>query len=329
MIDIIAEIGINHNGDVRLAHNMIDSAYRNGATIVKFQTHMSSAEMMKDIGEHTSIYKSIYEDIRNLELSSNDLACLKKHTRDIGIKFMSTPFSLEAIDELEKLNVDMYKIGSGEFDNFVMLDKISKLNKPLFISTGMSTMDEIHKTVEFLENANVDYTLMQCTSKYPTSVDDINLNMITYFKDHIRCKVGLSDHSTTCLPSMASVSLGVTAIEKHFTISRDLPGPDQIISIEPLELKMLSEGVLLVERAMGKQIKDELVNKEIRKLFRHSIVAAKNIQKGKVINLSDLKTKRPLIGIPASEVFSIIGKKASRDISCDFVINKIDVDNFL
>lgn len=315
-IKIIAEIGVNHNGDIDLAKEMIDSASRSGASIVKFQSHIPDKEMLKDIDKHVDLLPNLYDLISNVTLSYDEMFLLKDHCDEMDISFLSTPFSLEAVDELEKMNVDSYKIGSGETDNLLLINKVCQTGKHIFISTGLSTWSEVKRTVDFIKDRGSSFTLMQCTSSYPANPSSLNLSILKKYKDTFGCPVGVSDHSEGILSSLISIALGAEVVEKHFTIDKDLPGTDQGASIDPEELADLCRGAQLVLDMVGS---DEEENSEnaypgVRKTFRHCIVARGNIKCGDYISIDNISTRRPAIGIPASDYIGILGKKVNCNI---------------
>lgn len=319
--DLIAEIGVNHNGNVKLAHSMLDAAADNGANIVKFQTHIVSKEMIRNLSEHVSIFPNLYEHIDALSLDFIAMKELKDHADSKGIQFLSTPFSVEAVDWLEKVGVDQYKVGSGEADNFLLLDKIISTKKHIFISTGMSSINEVKEIVEFLQLRNAKYTLMQCTSEYPASCEVVNLKVIETYKQLFQCQVGFSDHSLNIYNAIASISLGAVAIEKHFTTDKMLPGTDQAASITPDDLRVLSEAIDIVEKSLGSGCKNDFtIDTEVSKLFKHCVVAARDIPEGKVVSFEDITAKRPLAGIPAKEYQTVIGSIAKHKILNDIPI---------
>jgi len=321
-IKLIAEIGINHNGDVSLAHKMIDSAKESGADIVKFQTHIPSREMVKDLYKYVSVLPNLYQIIESFSLLKSDMIALKSHADDLGIEFMSTPFSVEAVDELEEIGVKRYKIGSGEATNFLLLNKVCNTGKEVLISTGMNTKLEVNDIVDFLRKRRYSkFVIMQCTSHYPCAYDKVNLNVLSTYRQEYSCNVGLSDHTPGIYVPVASVAFGVSYIEKHFTTSRDLAGPDQSASMNPLEFREMTDAVRIAEQAMGSSTKGSVVIDEpVRSLFFHGLVTRGQIKKGDVFSLENLTAKRPCDGIPSKEFESIIGKMSTMDLDDDTII---------
>lgn len=314
---LIAEVGVNHNAQVDLACKMIDAAKGSGANVVKFQTHISDKEMIHNVGDYVPILKNLYQLIEDVVLDFSQMKEIKSHAEEQGIAFLSTPFSPEAVDDLEKLGVDAYKVGSGETDNFLLLDKICETGKHIYISSGVSTWQEVCDTAYFLNSKDAAFTFMQCTSAYPAPCDTLNLNTLSRFKK-LGCDVGFSDHSLSIYPALAAIALGATVIEKHFTLSRSLPGNDQAMSTEPAELKALAEAIEIVEASLGSDSKDDfVVNADLRQVFRHGLVAKEPIEKGANFRKSNITAKRPLAGVPAKLYDEVIGKVCVKSIGPD------------
>lgn len=324
---VVAEVGINHNGSLDLAHKMIDCAADNGANAIKFQVHLPNQEMVANLRDNVTIGKDLFETMSKCKLDQDDFVKLKKHCERRKVKFFATPFSLEAVDLLENIGVDLYKIGSGETNNLLLLNKVSSTGKRMLVSTGMSSYDEIQRTVSFLRERKIkDLILMQCTSQYPAPYQSIHLNTLHRFKSDFGCDVGLSDHAPTIYPAIAAVALGAIVVEKHFTIDKSLPGPDQSSSIDGPEMKELSQAIEIIEQCFGDSCKDVMVSQEVRQLFMHGLTASKYIHQGEIFSGSNITSKRPLIGIPASEFETVFGSRAARDIMSDEQIRWDDVN---
>ena len=306
---IIAEAGINHDGDIQRAHEMIDAAADAGADCIKFHTHLVNHEML-DLDDTASyLNESQYQLIQRVELSIEDHLELKEHAERKKIFFLSTPFSREAADLLGRINVGAFKVGSGELTNTPLMEHLSKFNKPLIVSTGMSSFAEVETTIDLLNKLNVNFGLMQCTSRYPTPPSEVHLGVIKRYIDKFKIPVGLSDHSAVSYTVFASIALGVSMVEKHFTISRNWSGPDQQSSLEPQEFKDLVQGVRDIEKALDdiKEVHEEELG--LQKIFRASVVSIKPIPKGKTISEDMVWVKRPGYGIPACELNNVIGRK--------------------
>lgn len=311
---IIAEAGINHNGDLKLAGELVLRAAEAGADAIKFQTHLPQHEMLRDGTTADYVGESLFDLLKRVSLSKKDHLELQKLAKENNIIFMSTPFSREAADFLEEIEVPVFKTGSGEFTNIPLQKHIAQKRRPMIISTGMSTVEEIDETIHCVRSINSNFALMHCTSTYPTPYEHVNLNFISELKNKYKVPIGLSDHTMGIYVALASISLGANLIEKHFTLSRDLPGPDQKASIEPAELKELVRGIRAIERALGSDKKIQPGEQEVRNMAHHSVVSLKDIPMDKIISSGDVWVKRPGTGISAKDLSKVIGKKAKRTI---------------
>lgn len=323
---IIAEAGINHNGEVSLAKEMIKEAAKAGADAIKFQTHLADKEMIESSITADYVGESVFELIKRMELSKDEHIELINYSNKIGIQFLSTPFSKEAVDLLSELEIPAFKIGSGELTNLPLIEYIAKKKKPVILSTGMSSMEEIEESVNLIKKYNDKLILMQCTSTYPTKYEDVNLGAIRVLNDKFNVPVGLSDHSIGIYTALGAVAMGACIIEKHFTMSRDLPGPDQKASIEPKELADLVIGANAIYRALGsnkKVIDDEV---PVQQFARESVVSTVPIPEGSTIKKEMVWVKRPGTGIPAKRLTDVIGKIAKRDIVKNSIIKWEDIE---
>ncbi|EMO53383.1 N-acetylneuraminate synthase [Leptospira noguchii] len=329
---IIAEAGVNHNGDLELARKLIDVAANAGADIVKFQTFKAERLVTKsakkaDYQNTTTdnAAESQYEMLKKLELSKENHEKLIQHCKRTGIEFLSTAFDLQSLAFLEQLNLSRYKIPSGEITNFPYLQKIGSSGKPIILSTGMSTLGEIESALLVLETTGAkrdEITVLHCNTEYPTPYSDVNLSAMKSIADAFKIKVGYSDHTSGIEVSVAAVALGASVIEKHFTLNRSLPGPDHKASLEPNELKTMVRSIRNVELSLGDGIKkpssSEFKNISIA---RKSIVAASSIKAGEIFTRENLTTKRPGDGISPMRFDEVIGLKAKRDFSEDELID--------
>ena len=315
---VVAEIGINHNGDLKQAKQLVDAAADAGAEIIKHQTHIPDAEMSHEaksvIPGNAEI--SIYEVISNCTLTLDEERQLAEYVRDKSLIYISTPFSFEAVDFLESINVPAYKIGSGECNNYPLVESIAAKKKPVIMSTGMNSIESITPSVEILREYGVPYALLHCTNLYPTPDNLIRLNSILDLKKAFPDAVlGLSDHSLTNYPCLASVALGASILERHFTDSKSRFGPDIICSMTPKELTELIEGSKIIyEATQGSKfpVKEEDVT--IAFAFA-SVVAKRNLVKGHVITREDITLKRPSGGdFGPKNFFSLIGRTVVEDI---------------
>jgi len=325
---IIAEAGVNHNGDIELAKRMVLEAKKCGADIIKFQTAKAELLVSKNSEKAeyqkktTGINETQYEMIKRLVLPFQDFVELKNYCDEIGITFLSTPFDLESIDFLDRLEMPFWKIPSGEITNLPYLIRVAKTRKPIVMSTGMCTIGEIEVAINVLrENGGKDITLLHCTTEYPAPFVDVNLKAINVLKEKFDVPVGYSDHTTGIEVSIAAVAMGATIIEKHFTLDRTMEGPDHKASLEPSELKDMVSSIRNVELAIGtsekKPADSEIKNKAIA---RKSIIARCDIKKGDIFTEDNLIVKRPGNGISPMKWYDVIGKVAKRDFIEDELI---------
>ena len=324
---IIAEAGVNHNGKISLAKKMIDAAKNADADAVKFQLFSAERIVTKAASKAEYQRKSTgsgtqYEMLKKLELSGRDFEELSSYAEKRNIIFLVSVFDEEGVDFAERLNVPAFKIPSGEITNLPLLEYIGRKGKPVILSTGMSTLEEVREAVNAIMGGGTDsIALLHCVSNYPAKPEEVNLRAIETLRCTFGLPVGLSDHTIGITIPIAAVALGATIIEKHFTLSRKLPGPDHAASLEPDEFREMVRRIVEVEKAMGDGIKrptksEELIKKKIRK----SIVARVHIPKGTVITRQMLSIKRPGTGLAPKYLEKVIGKKAKKDIKADELI---------
>ena len=324
---IIAEAGVNHNGDIELAKQLIDKALEAGADAVKFQTFKAEdlvtkeTEMADYQKKNIKQEKSQYEMIKEVELDYEDFDDLKNYCDEKGIMFLSTPHTLEAADILESL-VPIYKIGSGDLTNLPFLENIAKKGKPMILSTGMGTLGEVEEAVDCIRKAgNDELILLHCVTDYPVSIEVVNLRAMLTLRETFKTIVGYSDHTVGITAPIAAVSMGADVIEKHFTLDKGMKGPDHKASLEPEEFKEMVDRIRELEKGLGDGIKKPTENEEkIKQVARKSIVANENILKGSTLKEDDLYIKRPGTGIKPKHLEKLIGKKANRDIRKDELI---------
>ncbi|KGQ63371.1 N-acetylneuraminate synthase [Gallibacterium anatis] len=331
---IVAEIGCNHNGDYQLAKKMVDVAKSCGVDAVKFQTFKADKLISKYAPKAeyqkitTGTDDSQLEMTRKLELPYDEFIKLEKYARKLGLEVFSTPFDSESIDFLANQQQKVWKIPSGEITNLPYLEKIACLpieGKKIIISTGMATIEEIQAALKILEDNGVakkDITILHCNTEYPTPYEDVNLNAICHLKQIFPdYPIGFSDHSVGYFASIAAVPYGITFIEKHFTLDKNLEGPDHKASIIPNELKLLCEGIRIIERCLGASEKIVTQSEAKNKIVaRKSIIAAKPIKKGEVFTIDNITTKRPGNGISPMYWYDILGKQAENDFLEDQLI---------
>lgn len=326
---IIAEAGVNHNGDVRVAKEMIEIAAEAKVDAIKFQTWKTELMVTKFAKQaeyqilNTSIVESQFDMLKKLELNYDEFVELKIYCDKLKIQFMSTPDELESAAFLSKYQ-EIFKIGSGNVTNLPLLRFIGGLQKQIILSTGMSTLDEIKSAINVLEKSGTQrshITLLHCTTQYPAPMNELNLSAISHMRHIFNLPVGYSDHSSGIEASIAAVALGATVIEKHFTLDCNLPGPDHKASLDPLGLKNLVISIRNIEDALGsgeKKVTDsESANIPIA---RKSIVATKPIKRGETFTIDNLGVKRPGIGVSPMEWDSVIGRKSARNYAEDELI---------
>jgi len=327
-IFIIAEVGVNHNGDIRLAKKLIDATKDAGADAVKFQAFKTEkvvtkyAEKAKYQKETTGLSESQYDMIRRLELKDEEIRELYNYAKKNNIIFLSSAFDKESVDLLDNLGVPAFKVASGEITNFPLLRYIAEKKKPIILSTGMSTIGEIEEALEVIREKGVEnIVLLHCVTSYPAKIEDVNLRVIEALRRRFKLPVGFSDHTLGITIPIAVAALGAVLVEKHFTLDRTLPGPDHRASLEPDELKDMVRAVRDVEKALGDRVKKPTKDEErIKKVVRRSIVAKMGIPKGTAITEDMLDFKRPGVGIEPKYLNEIIGKKAKKDIKPDGLI---------
>lgn len=325
---IIAEAGVNHNGSLELAKKLVDAAKEAGADCVKFQTFVSKNIVSKNAvkaeyqKQQTEPEESQQDMLKKLELSFDEFVELNEYCKSKSIEFMSTAFDFDSIDFLDGLEMGTWKIPSGDITNLPYLIKIANLNKPVILSTGMSTMEDIRSAIKALkENGAAELTVLHCTTEYPTPFEDVNLRAMNTIKEEFGVKVGYSDHTKGIEVPIAAVALGATVIEKHFTLDRNMEGPDHKASLEPNELKAMVDSIRHIELALGNGMKQPAESeKKNMAVARKSIIARKDIKAGEIFTEENLTVKRPGDGISPMRWFDIIGKPAPRDFEEDELI---------
>ena len=327
---IIAEAGVNHNGSVEIAKKLIDAAVSSGADAVKFQTFkaenlvckvMEKADYQK---KNTPNDESHFEMIRDLELDKNAHYELIEHCKNNNIMFLSTPFDDESVDLLTSLKIPIFKVPSSEITNHPYLKKIARLKKKIILSTGMSTLEEVRSAVEIIITegfAKKNLTILHATSEYPCPIDEVNLLAMKTLGKEFNLKFGYSDHTEGIIVPIAAVALGASVIEKHFTLDRNMDGPDHKASLEPYELTLMIDGIRKIELALGDGKKNpspsELKNINIQRKF---IVASKFIKSGELFTNSNIISKRSGKGISPIKWTEVIGQKAKQDFNEDQII---------
>lgn len=327
---VIAEIGINHEGSLKVAKEMVDAAYCAGAEIIKHQTHIIEDEMSKAakdvIPGNTDV--SIYEVMERCALSEKDEIELKEYVESKDMIFLSTPFSRAAANRLENMGVLAYKIGSGECNNYPLIEHIASFRKPMIISTGMNDIESIRKTVKIIEKYNVQYALLHCTNVYPTPPELVRLGAMEQLKNEFpNSVIGLSDHTPNNNACLAATALGASILERHFTDSKDRPGPDIVCSMTPNELHELITGSKEIFKMRG-GIKGPVEEEKATIDFAYAtVVTTSPLKSGDVLTKENIWVKRPGTGeILAENYNSIIGKKVNRNIDIDEHLKWSDID---
>lgn len=317
---IIAEIGVNHNGSVSIAKKLIDVAVDAKACAVKFQTFKSD-QLASSVASKAQYQKTFDEDTQNqltmlkkLELSYDEFKELFEYCKEKDIDFISTPFDLDSVDFLDSLGVNIFKIGSGDLTNYLLLKKVALKNKRIILSTGMATMEEVENAVKFIRKYNNDIVLLYCVSSYPTQIDQLNLKCIDTLRKRLNIDVGFSDHSLGYEGAIIAKTLGANIFEKHFTLDKDSEGPDHKASLDPEELKEYIKKINLVDIILGDgEKKCQECEKENRYIARRSLAFNKDKKKGEIIKEEDLVALRPASGLCPSKFEEIIGKKLQSD----------------
>lgn len=322
---VIAEAGVNHNGNLKLAKKLIDIAKYAKADYVKFQSfnhnNLVTINAEKANYQKNSNLKETQRDmLKKLQFSKTDYEKIINYCKKKKIKFLSTAFDKENLDYLLKKNIDFIKIPSGEITNLPFLKYISSKNKKILLSTGASTLDEISRALKILKKVQ-NITIMQCNTAYPTPIKDINLKSLITFKNKFKSKIGLSDHTLSLIPPIIAVALGAVVIEKHFTVSRKFRGPDHKSSLEAKELKKMIENIRESELALGNEGKKVTKSeRENRNVIRRSIVANKEIKKGQKFTNYNITSKRPATGISPMYIKKVLGKKSKKNFKIDEII---------
>jgi N-acetylneuraminate synthase len=320
-MDIIAEIAQAHDGSLGMAYAYIDAVAKTGCNAIKFQTHIADAE--SSIHEPFRVKFSKQDATRKdywkrMEFTLDQWKGLKQRCDEVGLEFISSPFSNAAVDLLEAVGVKRYKVGSGEVNNFVLLEKIAETGKPVIISSGMSSYNELDKTVAFLKARGVDFSILQCTTAYPTQPEQYGLNVIGELKSRYNVSVGFSDHSASTEACIAATALGAEILEFHVVFDKEMFGPDAKASLTMQETTQLVKAVNTIEIALKNPVdkKDNSKFDVLKSIFEKSLAVNKDLKAGSVLTFSDLETKKPKgFGILANEYEKVIGKKINKDLN--------------
>lgn len=328
---LVAEVGLSHDGSLGLAHAFIDEIARNGADAVKFQTHIAEAESTPAEPFRVKFSRqdaTRYEYWKRIAFSEPQWQGLAEHAREKGLIFLSSPFSREAVDLLERVGMEMWKIASGEIGNLPLLDAMIATGRPILLSSGMSDMVEMDKAVDRVRRAGLPLAVLQCTTAYPCPPERIGLNMIPFFRERYGCSVGLSDHSGTIYPGLAAATLGAEVVEVHVTMSRGMFGPDVPASITMEELRELVDGIRFVERMRASPVDKDAIALEmapLRAIFTKSLVAREPLPAGTVLTEAHLTGKKPGTGVPAERLPDFVGRVLRRNLEKDEQIGVDDI----
>ena len=330
---IVGEVAQAHDGSLGLAHAFVDAIADAGADAVKFQTHIAAAESTPSEPWRVKFSRqdaSRYDYWKRMEFTEEQWAGLRVHAEDRGLFFLSSPFSIAAVELLERVGVAAWKIASGEISDTVMLDRILGARLPVMLSTGMSLISEIDDAVRRIREVGVPLAILQCTTEYPCAPERVGLNMISSYRDRFGCAVGLSDHSGTIYPGLAAVTLGAEVVEVHVTLSREMFGPDVASSITTVELRQLTEGIRFIEKMNAHVVNKDGVSRELgplRKLFSKSIVARARIPAGTLLTEGHLALKKPGTGLPPARLSSLVGRRTLRTLEQDELVADDDVES--
>ena len=330
---IIAEVGQAHDGSLGTAYAYIDAIAETGADAVKFQTHIADSESTIDEPFRIKFSKqdeTRYAYWKRMEFKPHEWRGLVEYASQKGLLFLSSPFSVAAVQLLEELGIEAWKIGSGEIVSFDILDAIIETKKPVLLSTGMSGYDEIAESVTYLRKFDVPVVLFQCTSKYPVSYDEVGLNVIDELRKKFDCPVGLSDHSGSVFPALAAMAMGADIVELHVVFDKRMFGPDVPASLTFSELKLVVDGAKAFQKMKENRIDKDSQAKEMaymRNIFGKSFSVSRDLCAGTLLTRNMLVLKKPGTGIPASEIDRLVGKRLKRDVSVERLLRWEDIEN--
>ena len=329
---IIAEVSQSHDGSLGTAHAFIDAAADAGADAIKFQTHIASEEGTRAESWRTRFSpqdETRYEYWQRMEFQPDQWHGLKEHADKRDLHFLSSPFSMAAVELLKRVGVSAWKVASGEINNTPLLEAMAATGLPIMLSTGMSPPDEIGAAVDRVRSHTVPLAVLQCTSMYPCPPELVGLNLIPTFRERYGCAVGLSDHSATIYPGLAAATLGIEVLEVHITLSREMFGPDVVASITTEELRKLVDGVRFIEAMRAHPADKSALPKsvtDLRDIFMKSVVARVDLPKGTILGPEHLTTKKPGTGIPAGELSQLLGKRLLRALQHDEMLGRDDLE---
>ncbi len=329
---IIAEVGQAHDGSLGIAHSYIDAVAKTGVDAIKFQTHIAAAES-SDLEDWRTKFshqdKTRTDYWRRMEFTKEQWIGLKLHAEDLGLIFLSSPFSLQAVELLDAIGMPLWKIASGEVTNDLLIDNILSKGNPIILSSGMSSFEDLDLTVAHIRAKMDRFAIMQCTTSYPCPPTSVGLNLISEFKQRYGCPVGLSDHSSFIFPGLSATTLGARLLEVHVTFSKEMFGPDCVASLTLDELKFLTEGVRMISEMLCNPVQKNLFATnaaDLKTLFGQALTASRFIPAGTLLALEHLSCKKPCAGIPAREYKSLIGKKTLVDLNNGQFLQHNDIE---
>jgi N-acetylneuraminate synthase len=329
---VIAEVAQNHDGSLGAAHAYIDAVARAGADAVKFQTHLAAAESTP--GEPWRVRFSPQDETRydywkRVEFTAQQWRGLAEHARQKGLEFLSSPFSPEAVEILEPLQMRAWKVGAGEITNLPLIERIARTGQPVILSTGVASWEDLDRAVEAVRRFDTPVAVMQCTTLYPCPPERLGLNVLAELRERYGCPVGLSDHSGTIYAGLAAAALGADLIEVHVTLSRECFGPDVVAAVTTAELRQLVEGARFLEKALAHPVdKDAVAGElaEMRRIFTKSVVARRDLQAGERLTEQDLAAKKPGTGIPAARLLDLLNRRLRRAVAADSLLSEEDLE---
>jgi len=329
---VIGEVALTHDGSLGLAHAFIDAIANAGADAVKFQTHIAAAESTPSEPFRIRFSpqdETRYDYWRRMEFTEDQWAGLARHARERDIVFLSSAFSVDAVDLLERVGMPLWKVGSGESFNNILIDRMADTGMPVLLSTGMSTVEDIDRAVARVRAKGTQVGVFQCTTAYPCPAERIGLNMLDFYRQRYDCWVGLSDHSATIYPGLAAATLGVDLLELHVTMSREMFGPDVPASVTTTELKQLVDGIRFIERMRANPVdKDQMAadTAPLRRIFTRSLVAARAMPAGTILTLEDVRFKKPGTGLSPDRLDEVLGRRLRRAVDADTLLSLDDFE---
>jgi len=329
---VIGEVALTHDGSLGLAHAFVDAIAAAGADAVKFQTHIATAESTPSEPFRVKFSRqdaTRYEYWQRMEFTPAQWQGLADHCRDRGVLFISSPFSIEAVDLLERVGQPIWKIASGEVSNTRLLDRVLETGAPVLLSTGMSPIEETDAAVARVRARGRDVGVLQCTTAYPCPPERVGLNLVPAYRERYGCWVGLSDHSATIYPGLAGAALGLDVLEVHVTLSREMFGPDVVASVTTGELRQLAEGVRFIETMRAHPLdkaQSAADTAPLRRLFTRSLVAGQDLAAGTVLAREHLLIKKPGTGLPPERLDEVVGRRLTRAVAADHLLAPEDVE---